>query len=206
MTTIKICGLTTVEATQAAIDAGADYIGFVFAPSKRQIQATAVACLLQQVTRPKTVKTVGVFVSPTRELLLKTAKVASLDFVQIHGDLPDLTDFPLPVIAAQGVEEKTTRYQTSADFLLLDAPPTQYQGGNGQPFDWSLIHPENIPREKLWLAGGLTIQTVAAAIRYFQPLTVDVSSGVETNGQKDLKKIHAFCQAVKEETYVSRTE
>ena len=86
---------------------------------------------------------------------------------------------------------------TGEDFLLLDAPPTKYMGGNGQRFDWSAVAVQQLEKEKLWLAGGLTAENVGEAIAYFHPKVVDVSSGVETDGKKDLAKISAFCEAVR---------
>ncbi|MFD2727984.1 phosphoribosylanthranilate isomerase [Enterococcus camelliae] len=205
MTKVKICGLSTVEALTCAIQAGADYLGLVFAESPRQVTIEQASHLLQQVPIPKTVQTVGVFVSPTRHQLLETQRLTGIDLVQIHGELPALQDLPFPVIHAQAATQTLKLDPIETDYILLDAPATSYQGGNGRPFDWSSIDPTTLPAQKLWLAGGLNANNVQRAIHYFHPFVVDVSSGVETNGQKDCQKIQAFCQKVKENPYVSRT-
>lgn len=200
MTQVKICGLSTVEAISCAIQSGADYLGFIFAKSSRNVTIEQVQQLLEQVAIPETVKIVGVFVSPTRQELLDTQRLAGLDLVQVHGTLPDITDLPFPVIQAQSVTQDRHDYHTTADYLLLDAPATIYQGGNGTVFDWTSVDPHTLP--DIWLAGGLNSTNVTDAVAYFQPLVVDVSSGVETNGQKDCQKIQLFCHTVKENHYV----
>ncbi|MDB1679402.1 MULTISPECIES: phosphoribosylanthranilate isomerase [Enterococcus] len=195
MTEIKICGLTTKAAIDAAIQSGASYLGFVFAESPRKITPENVRTLTQDL--PEKVKKVGVFVSPTKEFVEEIVKIAQLDFVQIHGE-KKFQQLDVPIIRAKSVIKNVSlTVATGEDFLLLDAPPTKYMGGNGQRFDWSAVAVQQLEKEKLWLAGGLTAENVGEAIVYFQPKVVDVSSGVETDGKKDLAKISAFCEAVR---------
>uniref|UniRef100_UPI00403FA969 phosphoribosylanthranilate isomerase n=1 Tax=Candidatus Enterococcus willemsii TaxID=1857215 RepID=UPI00403FA969 len=201
MTKVKICGLMDKETVDATCRFGADYIGFVFAPSKREVSAE----LVRQITKdvPATIKKVGVFVSPTIQQLQQTIAIAHLDFVQIHGDFPT-ERVDIPMIQAKSVTN-TQNYQTIADFLLLDAPPKEYHGGNGVMFDWQAVNLNQLPQIPYFVAGGLRPENVQQALRYFQPFAVDVSSGVETDGQKDLKKIEQFINQVKEYDYVSTT-
>lgn len=192
MTKVKICGLTTKDAVEAAVNSGADYIGFVFAKSKRQVGIKQASHLAQFI--PKTVQKVGVFVSPTLMELQEAIVKVPLDLVQIHGEFSD-EDFEkldVPSIRAIPVEKTLEEIQTKADFLLFDAP----LAGSGKTFDWELLKDENIEKP-YFLAGGLTVDNVKQAITFFRPYAVDVSSGVETDGKKDLLKIMRFIESVK---------
>ncbi|KEY48515.1 phosphoribosylanthranilate isomerase [Streptococcus equinus] len=192
MTKVKICGLTTKEAVEVAVNSGADYIGFVFAKSKRQVGIKQASHLAQFI--PKTVQKVGVFVSPTLMELQEAIVKVPLDLVQIHGEFSD-EDFEkldVPSIRAIPVEKTLEEIQTKADFLLFDAP----LAGSGKTFDWELLKDENIEKP-YFLAGGLTVDNVKQAITFFRPYAVDVSSGVETDGKKDLLKIMRFIESVK---------
>jgi len=192
LTKVKICGLTTKEAVEAAVNSGADYIGFVFAKSKRQVGIKQASHLAQFI--PKTVQKVGVFVSPTLMELQEAIVKVPLDLVQIHGEFSD-EDFEkldVPSIRAISVEKTLEEIETKADFLLFDAP----LAGSGKTFDWELLKDENIEKP-YFLAGGLTVDNVKQAITFFRPYAVDVSSGVETDGKKDLLKIMRFIESVK---------
>ncbi|MEE0948965.1 phosphoribosylanthranilate isomerase [Streptococcus equinus] len=192
MTKVKICGLTTKEAVEVAVNSGADYIGFVFAKSKRQVGIKQASHLAQFI--PKTVQKVGVFVSPTLMELQEAIVKVPLDLVQIHGEFSD-EDFEkldVPSIRAIPVEKTLEEIETKADFLLFDAP----LAGSGKTFDWELLKDENIEKP-YFLAGGLTVDNVKQAITFFRPYAVDVSSGVETDGKKDLLKIMRFIESVK---------
>lgn len=194
MTQIKICGLKNRSAIEAAVMAGADYLGFVFAESPRQVIPEEVRRLTSDL--PKDIKKVGVFVSPIQEEVEETAEIAGLDLIQIHGKT-ELTELSRPIIRAFSIKDQESSYFYQYPHLLLDAPPAKLMGGNGRIFDWHLVDQRRLPKEKLWLAGGLNRENVGEAIHYFQPRVVDVSSGVETEGEKDIDKIYAFCQAVK---------
>lgn len=194
MTQIKICGLKNTAAIEAAVQAGADYLGFVFAESPRKVRPEEVRRLTKDL--PETIKKVGVFVSPLQAEVEEIAEIAGLDLIQIHGK-NELTKLSRPIIRAFSIRDQASIYFYQYPHLLLDAPPAKLMGGNGQTFDWRLVDQQHLPKDKLWLAGGLTAENVGEAISYFQPQVVDVSSGVETAGEKDLAKIQNFCQAVK---------
>lgn len=201
MTKVKICGLMDQETVEEVCRLEADYIGFVFAKSKRRVTPSFVKEITKNV--PKAIKKVGVFVSPTEEEVNQTVQEAGLDLVQIHGDFL-VSHCAVPLIQAKS-GESTGGFETKADFLLLDAPPKEFYGGNGETFSWESINPKHLSNEKLLIAGGLTVENVQQAITYFQPMAVDVSSGVETNGKKDLQKIQKFIKKVKEHDHVSTT-
>ena len=192
MTKVKICGLSTPEAVQTAVEAGTDYIGFVFAPSKRQVTLEQARELATGI--PKGVQKVGVFVSPQREEVEQACQVVGLDLIQVHGPIDDtiLQDLPQQTIRAVQVGKDATLPETSANYLLFDAPVA----GSGQTFDWQKLESQNFTKP-FFIAGGLTEDNVADAIRFFHPYAVDVSSGVETNGIKDQEKIKRFIERVK---------
>ncbi|WP_053217964.1 phosphoribosylanthranilate isomerase [Virgibacillus senegalensis] len=197
---VKICGITTIKTAQAAVDAGADFIGFVFAASKRRVskqQARAIAEII-----PPKVKKVGVFVNETTEVIEEIAEHVGLDYVQLHGDeTPELVEsLKIPVIKAFQITSKgdlTKLDHYKCDYFLLDSPAGKYRGGNGEVFDWSLTRKLPALNGKLILAGGLHADNVSEAIAEVSPEAVDVSSGVETDGSKDEAKIYAFIQAAK---------
>ncbi len=199
MTKVKICGLSTKEAVKTAVSAGADYIGFVFAPSKRQVtveQATELAKFI-----PSHIQKVGVFVSPSRAELLEAVDKVGLDFVQVHGKVVDklFENLPCGSIQAVQVDEGGHVPNSQAGYLLFDAPVA----GSGQTFDWGQLDTTELA-QPFFIAGGLNEDNVARAIQYFSPFAVDVSSGVETNGQKDHEKIRRFIERVK--NGISRTK
>ena len=199
MTKVKICGLSTKEAVKTAVSAGADYIGFVFAPSKRQVTLEQAAELAKLI--PVNVKKVGVFVSPSRAELLEAVDKVGLDFVQVHGQVVDklFENLPCGSIQAVQVDENGHVPNSQADYLLFDAPIA----GSGQTFDWGQLDTTELA-QPFFIAGGLNEDNVARAIQYFSPFAVDVSSGVETDGQKDHEKIRRFIERVK--NGISRTK
>ena len=199
MTKVKICGLSTKEAVKTAVSAGADYIGFVFAPSKRQVtveQATELAKII-----PSHIQKVGVFVSPSRAELLEAVDKVGLDFVQVHGQVVDklFENLPCGSIQAVQVDERGHVPNSQADYLLFDAPVA----GSGQTFDWGQLDTTELA-QPFFIAGGLNEDNVEEAIQHFTPFAVDVSSGVETDGQKDHEKIRRFIERVK--NGISRTK
>lgn len=199
MTKVKICGLSTKEAVGTAASAGADYIGFVFAPSKRQVtleQATELAKFI-----PSHIQKVGVFVSPNRTELLEAIEKVGLDLVQIHAQVADDLFENLPCASIQAVQVDGDGHVTNsqADYLLFDAPVA----GSGQTFDWGQLDTAELS-QSFFIAGGLNEDNVVRAIQHFSPFAVDVSSGVETDGQKDHEKIRRFIERVK--NGISRTK
>ncbi|MQX35924.1 phosphoribosylanthranilate isomerase [Roseospira navarrensis] len=207
---IKICGLTDVDAVDAAVAAGADWLGAVFfPPSPRAVTAEDAAELFDAL--PETVGTVGLFVDPDDALLDHVLHHVRLDLIQVHGrETPERIDsirldFGLPVMKVLGVStaadlEAARAYVDHADRLLLDAKPpagADRPGGHAVPFDWSILAGWRAPLPWM-LAGGLTPETVAEAIRATGAPGVDVSSGVErSKGIKDPALIDRFCAAVR---------
>ena len=199
MTKVKICGLSTKEAVKTAVSAGADYIGFVFAPSKRQVTLEQAAELAKFI--PSHIQKVGVFVSPSRAELLEAVDKVGLDFVQVHGQVVDKLFENLPCGSIQAVQVDGDGHvpNSQADYLLFDAPVA----GSGQTFDWGQLDTTELS-QPFFIAGGLNEDNVARAIQHFSPFAVDVSSGVETDGQKDHEKIRRFIERVK--NGISRTK
>ena len=199
MTKVKICGLSTKEAVKTAVSAGADYIGFVFAPSKRQVTLEQAAELAKFI--PSHIQKVGVFVSPSRAELLEAVDKVGLDFVQVHGQVADdlFEDLPCASIQALQVDGNGQVPNSQADYLLFDAPVA----GSGQTFDWGQLDTTGLA-QPFFIAGGLNEDNVEEAIQHFTPYAVDVSSGVETDGQKDQEKIRRFIERAK--NGISRTK
>ncbi len=199
MTKVKICGLSTKGAVETAVSVGVDYIGFVFAPSKRQVTLDQAAELAEII--PADVKKVGVFVSPSRAQLLEAINKVGLDLVQIHGQVPDDLFENLPCASIQAVQVDGEGHvpNSQADYLLFDAPVA----GSGQTFDWGKLDTTGLA-QPFFIAGGLHEDNVEEAIQSFTPFAVDVSSGVEIDGQKDHEKIRRFIERVK--NGISRTK
>ncbi|MEC1176939.1 phosphoribosylanthranilate isomerase [Metasolibacillus meyeri] len=200
MTMVKICGLKTPEHVETAVQVGADFVGFVFAPSKRRIAVEEAKELAKQI--PTSVKKVGVFVNEDAETIRTIAEAVPLDYIQYHGD--ETNDFiqqiGLPALKAFSVRNADDVKKAAAfgvDYYLFDAPGTDFRGGSGHTFDWSLLEEASIPSEKVIVAGGLTVDNVAKAIQFVQPVAVDVSSGVERDGVKDSALIQAFIHNAK---------
>lgn len=199
MTKVKICGLSNIEAVETAVSAGADYIGFVFAPSKRQVTVEQAIELVKFI--PSHIQTVGVFVSPSRAELLEAVDKVGLDFAQVHGQVVDklFENLPCGSIQAVQIDEGGHVPNSQADYLLFDAPIA----GSGQTFDWGQLDTTELS-QPFFIAGGLNEDNVEEAIQHFTPFAVDVSSGVETDGQKDHEKIRRFIERVK--NGISRTK
>ncbi|OIN68501.1 N-(5'-phosphoribosyl)anthranilate isomerase [Exiguobacterium sp. KRL4] len=189
MTRIKFCGLKRMEDVRYAVDR-ADYIGFVFAPSKRQVTLAQAETLRAQI--PETVQVVGVFVSPTKQEVEEAIEQVGLDLIQLHGPVADELYYEkrVPIIQALSADA-IDAIHPKADFVLFDAP----EAGSGQTFDWTTDLQTDQP---MFVAGGLRADNVGQVIERYEPFAVDVSSGIETSGQKDLKKMQAFHDAVKE--------
>ena len=214
---VKMCGISKVETIPAVVEAKPDYMGLVFAPSKRQVTVDQAKTLVEELHRGyaqkygsdtehdknDTIKTVGVFVNETVDNLITIANEANLDAVQLHGDedeafiqsLKERTNVEvwkaIQIRSAADVEEWI---DSSADMLLFDAYHKDERGGTGEVFDWSSLDAFERP---FMLAGGLDSTNVARAIRTVRPYGIDISSGIETNGVKDDEKITAFTKIVK---------
>ena len=212
---VKICGLTTVEALDAALDAGADFVGFVHFPrSPRHLELEAMAALVAHVRARGSARSVTLLVDPDDALVERVAREVGPDFIQLHGDESIERVADIRQIAGRGLIKAVAvgtsaevaavlRYHapgTRADILLLDAKPpsgAEIPGGNGLAFDWTILAALGEFRGYM-LAGGLTPENVAEAIRITGAPMVDVSSGVESaRGIKDPDRIRRFLQAAK---------
>ena len=207
---VKMCGISKVETIPAVVEAKPDYMGLVFAPSKRQVTVEQAKILIEELHKQcinhydtKVVKTVGVFVNETLDNLVRIADTANLDAVQLHGDedeafiqsLKERTNVEVwKAIQIRTAADTEKWIDSSAEMLLFDAYHKDERGGTGEVFDWSSLDAFERP---FMLAGGIDSTNVARAIRTVRPYGIDISSGIETNGMKDDKKITAFTKIVK---------
>lgn len=209
-TEVKICGLKSDEAVDAALDGGADYIGLVFFPRSPRHVDVPTALKLADRARGQA-KIVALFVDPDDRVLDDIVEKVQPDYVQLHGDesAPRVREIKrrlhLPVIKAIRVGSavdaaRALRYNEAADLILFDSHPPKgapAPGGNGQSFDWHALDDVK-DRMTFMLSGGLTPDNVAAAIAATHARAVDVSSGVESApGVKDINLIRRFLQAAK---------
>lgn len=196
MTKIKMCGIRRPEDIEFANRVKPDYIGYVFAEKSKRYIATEKAAELTKLLDGDIVP-VGVFVDETMENVIAAVKIGAVKMVQLHGSesedfVSELKSRGIPVIKAFQVgaaEDIAAAERSCADMVLLDSGK-----GSGQTFDWSLIG--SIKRPYL-LAGGITAENAAQAIRQLRPFGVDASSCLETDGFKDIAKMKAFAQAVR---------
>lgn len=201
MVRVKICGIMDLESALVAAAAGADALGFVFAPSPRRITPDHARNICRVL--PPFITRVGVFVDAPADEVLTVVEYCGLDVVQLHGsESPDYCRaLGRRMIKAfrmgKGVLP-TELADFPVDAILLDTHVAGQMGGTGRPFDWQLAAGLKLPRPLL-LAGGLTPENVGRAVAMVRPYGVDVSSGVETGkpGQKDAEKIRRFIAAVK---------
>jgi phosphoribosylanthranilate isomerase len=203
MTIIKICGIKTLKDALAAIEAGADYLGFNFYPkSVRFIEKSACAeitSVLKQ-EHPQ-IKLVGVFVNSFVEEIKDILQTCQLDLAQLHGDeTPEIFAQLVPHAfrAFRGIPESNAGYERDeTPAMLIDAAVKGVYGGSGVTADWTAAA-KLAKQYPLLLAGGLTPENVADAVRQVQPWGVDVASGVESApGEKDAEKMSAFVKEVK---------
>ena len=199
---VKICGLTNTPDAQAAAEAGADALGFVFCEqSPRRVSIEAASAITRAL--PPFVVKVGVFVDAPEDLVLRAIAECGLNLLQFHGqESPDYCrQFGLMNMKAFRVRdaaslESLRDYPTDA--WLLDAYSPEAPGGTGATFNWDLAVEAQSWGRPIFLAGGLTPDNVAEAVQRVRPYAVDVSSGVEAApGKKDMAKVKAFIQAAK---------
>lgn len=203
MTRIKICGLTRQEDIAAVNHFLPDYVGFVFAPSRRQVTAEQAADLSRMLR--KEICPVGVFVNAPEDDVARLAEQGVIRMIQLHGqETPELIERlhdrvpSVPVIRAVRMEpgHRLDEWQQSAaDYLLLDAGA----GGTGTMFDHGLLEELGGLTKPWFLAGGMNPANAAKAVRRFHPFGIDVSSGVETDGKKDERKIESMIRSVRDE-------
>ncbi|MBI3757538.1 MAG: phosphoribosylanthranilate isomerase [Deltaproteobacteria bacterium] len=195
---VKICGITNVADAELAVRCGADLIGLNFYPPSPRFVSHAVAREICAVLPPQVLR-VGVFVNVRRNEIVSLVNQLHLDLVQFHGDeeANDLLGWSCQTIKAVRVALDASLpdlAQIPADYILLDTHRAGRYGGTGETFAWEQVvscFPQR--EERLLLAGGLTPENVALAVRTVHPWAVDVASGVESApGRKDLKKLRAF--------------
>lgn len=198
---VKICGITCVADALAAVDAGTEALGFMFyAPSPRNVNVDVAAEIIRQL--PPFVAKVGVFVNPTEEEVRRAIGECGLDTLQFHGEeTPEFCrQFGLKTMKAFRVRDAESLRQTDAyanEAWLLDSYVAGQLGGTGARFNWDLAT-EAARRHTVLLAGGLTAENAAEAVRKVRPYGLDVSSGVESApGRKDAAKVRAFIAAAK---------
>ena len=214
---VKMCGISKVETIPAVVEAKPDYMGLVFAPSKRQVTVDQAKTLVEELHKQYTkrynnsaeqsnndeIKTVGVFVNETLDNLVSIATEANLDVVQLHGDedeafiqsLKERTNVEVwKAVQIRSAADAEAWIDSRADMLLFDAYHKDERGGTGEVFDWSCLDEFERP---FMLAGGIDCTNVARAIRTVRPYGIDISSGIETDGVKDDEKIKAFTNIVR---------
>ena len=200
---VKMCGISKVETIPAVVDAKPDYMGLVFAPSKRQVTVEQAKTLVDELHKQYEIKTVGVFVNETVENLIKIAEEVKLDVIQLHGDedesfiqiLKEQSNVEVwKAVQVRSAADAEKWIDSSADMLLFDAYHKDERGGTGEVFDWSSLDEFERP---FMLAGGMDSTNVARAIRTVRPYGIDISSGIETEGVKDDEKIKAFTNIVR---------
>jgi len=218
---IKMCGISKVETIPAVVEAQPDYMGLVFAPSKRQVTVDQAKILVSELHKQyanrynrnviqwsndvvqEFIKTVGIFVNETLDNLVTIATEVNLDAVQLHGDedeafiqsLKERTNVEVwKAVQIRSAADAEAWIDSSADMLLFDAYHKDERGGMGEVFDWSCLDEFERP---FMLAGGIDSTNVARAIRTVRPYGIDISSGIETEGVKDDEKIKAFTNIVR---------
>ena len=202
MTKIKICGLTRPEDIDSVNEALPDYVGFVFAESRRRVTVPLAEALKRRLN-PK-IKAVGVFVNADPAEIARVAGGGSIDLIQLHGDedaayigsIKRLTGLPvIKAVRIQYREQIRAAQALPCDLLLLDTYQKGAYGGTGQTFDYGLIPPLHKP---FFLAGGLSADNINDAL-CIGPYGVDVSGGVETDGVKDAGKIRELIRRIRED-------
>jgi phosphoribosylanthranilate isomerase len=201
-TVVKICGITNIADALAAAEAGADALGFVFYDqSPRHVTVPVAADIVRQL--PPFIVKVGVFVNAPADLVYRAMADCGLNLLQFHGDeTPEYCQqFGLMTMKAFRIRDAESlralpAYKTDA--WLLDAYASDKLGGTGEVFNWDLAVEAQKLGRPIFLAGGLTAENVAEAVRKVRPYAVDVSSGVESSpGKKDAEKVRAFIDAAK---------
>ena len=220
---VKMCGISKVETIPAVVDAKPDYMGLVFAPSKRQVTVDQAKTLVEELHKQyanrynrdaeqysnqtlihqESIKTVGVFVNETVENLLKIAEEVKLDVIQLHGDedesfiqtLKEQSNVEVwKAVQVRSAADTEVWIDSSADMLLFDAYHKDERGVMGEVFELASLQDFERP---FMLAGGIDSTNVARAIRTVRPYGIDISSGIETEGVKDDEKIKAFTNIVR---------
>jgi phosphoribosylanthranilate isomerase len=220
MTWIKICGITNEQDASLALEAGADALGFIFAPSQRRVEPQTVREIVAKL--PPKVEKVGVFVNESPAKIREVVQECGLTGVQLHGGETELETAPslfprtgrerkrvymalsmksLFTPGSGGATIRDPKWQSVFDAVLVDSGSATRRGGTGLTFDWARSQPFIRELKKLYkviIAGGLNPENAGRAIELFRPWGVDVASGVEMEpGKKDPDKVRAFVTAVR---------
>jgi phosphoribosylanthranilate isomerase len=198
MIRVKFCGITNIDDALKACELGVDALGFVFAKSKRQISPEKAAEIIEKL--PPLISTVGVFVDEDIDIVKDIKEKCRLDYIQLHGD--ETSDYcrllnGKIIKTIKNNIETISYYEVSC--ILLDTYVPGVSGGTGKVYDWSLALKAKKYNKPIILAGGLTPENVAEAVRKVKPYGVDVSSGIEKSpGEKNYKKMKEFMKRVRE--------
>ncbi len=196
MVRVKICGLREAAGAIAAVNAGADLLGFHFCPSPRRVSPEEAKEIVDGLAvRPKIV---GVFIDQEQDEVRQIAEFVGLDLVQLHGSESPGFDAGRPVIKVLKVKDgEIPGAEDWPDPVMLDSWSPDQRGGTGRTWDWELARPL-LSRRRVFIAGGLEPGNVGTVVSEFKPYGVDVSSGVEASvGIKDPDKIREFVRAVR---------
>lgn len=208
MVKIKICGIRRIEDVYYVNQYLPDYIGFVFADTRRKV-STETAAMLAKELDPR-IKRVGVYVRQEIGLLTESLVSGTVDYLQLHGDedaayeeelfesllqhgIDDPQERCIKAFRIRGAEDFQRIGETKCRWLLLDTYSRTLPGGTGEHFNWDLIQG---PDREFFLAGGISVDNIERAIREIKPYAVDVSSSLETDGVKDKEKIREFMEKV----------
>ena len=196
MIRIKICGICDLDSARAAVEAGADMIGFHFCKSDRRVSPEEAKAILDELmVRPKIV---GVFIDEDPDEVRRIAELLDLDLLQLHGSEPPGFDAGRPVMKVLKVRDGNVPGTDDwPDPIMLDSWSADQRGGTGQTWDWEVARPLFASRQ-VFIAGGLEPGNVGKVVSQFKPYGVDVSSGVEARVRvKDPEKLRAFIRAVR---------
>jgi phosphoribosylanthranilate isomerase len=193
---VKICGICDADAAAAAIEAGADLLGFHFCHSDRRVTPEAAKAIVDGLSRRPTI--VGVFIDQSAEEVAQIARFVGLDLLQLHGSEPAGFDAGTPVMKVLKVRDGVVPdAEPWPDPIMLDSWSADQRGGTGQTWDWDLAR-ELLATRKVFIAGGLEPGNVSKVVSTFKPYGVDVSSGVESAVRvKDPDKVRAFVHAAR---------
>lgn len=203
---IKLCGLRKLEEIKLCNELKVDFVGFIFAPKSKRYISDDTAASLKAALSPA-IKAVGVFVNEDIEHIVELVSSGTIDVVQLHGsESPDYVQKLRDALSKASVQLSSTTIikahaiDTYDDIAFAESFPSDYalldngKGGTGKTFDWTLSNALNRP---YFLAGGLNLDNIKDALEHTKPYAVDVSSGIETDGVKDLLKMRRFVEAVR---------
>jgi phosphoribosylanthranilate isomerase len=199
-TFIKICGITNQEDTKLAVESGATAVGFIFAPSKRQVTPAQVKKITA--TLPSRIEKIGVFINEQREMILQIAEMAGLSCIQLHGNesqaMCDELGKYFKIIKTVKIDP-WGKIKSKNDYcawkILLDTYVPNLEGGSGTRFNWEILRQFDL--DNIIVAGGLNHENIGLLLSRYQPFGIDVCSGVEGYpGKKDAEKLNRFFKQI----------